>query len=650
MCGITGFINITGDKEDAARQAIGAAMAQAITHRGPDGQDIWQERESGVVLTHRRLAIIDLSDGGKQPMMSPSGRYVVTYNGEIYNYRELKSELETQGCIFKSESDTEVMLMAFDRWGIDTALKKLNGMFAIALWDRQEKYIHFMRDRFGKKPLYIGWAGNDLVFGSELKSFHAHPDFKADMNRDILALYMRYGYVHAPHCIYQNMWQVMPAGRVSLDVSSLQAGANLVEKNQTYWSLRDVTESGVAAPLGSSERDIIDGFEGLLNDAVSRRMLSDVPLGAFLSGGIDSSVVVALMQKNSAQAVKTFSIGFEEKGFNEAEHAKEIARHLGTDHHEFYVSDQDAQAVIPKLADIYDEPFADQSQIPTYLISRLARDHVTVALTGDGGDEILAGYDRHTKVADAWSKIGWMPQPARQIICGLAGALPESFYGTISGNPQLGAKIKRLLKLMGLKDAAAVYDALVSVRQNNIVLNGEAPLIPLKDPEHWPSGLNFSEQMMFGDMLSYRPNDVMVKADRASMAVALELRAPLMDDKLAEYCWRVPHHMKLRGGQGKWLLRQVLKRYVPETLYERPKMGFSVPLDSWLRGSLKSWGDDLLSHDRLKRQGLFDADVLSKEWQDFQMGKDTHVKSSQAASKSLWSALMFQSWYDRWSK
>ncbi len=648
MCGVAGFYNIKDDKEVGQCRAIGQAMEQAIAHRGPDAAHIWKSSDEPLVLAHRRLAIIDLSKDGEQPMSSVSGRYVVSYNGEIYNYLELQKDLESAGYIFQSRSDTEVMLTAFEHWGVNQTLQKLNGMFALVLWDKKERQLHFVRDRFGKKPLYIGWAGQDLVFASELKSFHAHPDFVPEINRDALALYMRYGYLHAPYSIFKNVWQLLPAGRMTLDVGNLKVGENLAEQMETYWSLKNIAEEGRAHLTNKSQNEIIDEFEEMLGRAVSMRMMSDVPLGAFLSGGIDSSAIVALMQKQASTPVKTFSIGFDEAGYNEAEHAKKVAEYLGTAHQEFYVGAQDAKDVIPSLPDIYNEPFADSSQIPTYLISKLACDQVSVVLTGDGGDEILGGYDRHTKIPALWSKIGWMPQALRKAGGGVLSLVPEAVYGALnSGNANFGAQVKRSIKLMGLKNADEIYADLVSAWPSGsaLVKGGQEPLVPLRDEKFWPQNLGFAESMMFGDSLSYRPNDLMVKTDRASMAVALEARAPLMDYKLAEYSWRLPHHMKVRGRTGKWVLREVLKRHLPQNLYERPKMGFSVPIHAWLRGDLKDWGEDLLSHEALEKQGFLETEMVRKAWRDFQ-----NNQGSQSVPKHLWSVLMFQAWHARWMK
>ena len=643
MCGIAGFYRLKNDGETGQALALGKAMAAALAHRGPDAADVWKSPKHGLVLAHRRLAIIDLTADGRQPMTSPSGRYVVTYNGEIYNYLSLKSELESLGKKFKTRTDTEVMLAAFDHWGMNATLQKLNGMFAIALYDQKDHVLHLMRDRFGKKPLYVGWAGNDLVFASELKSFAAHEKFKKEINRDVLAQYMQYGYVHAPFCMYQNVWQMLPATMMSVDLSSLRPCENMVEKMRPYWALKDAVDNGKANPVRGGEGDIINEFETLLERAVSERMVSDVPLGAFLSGGIDSSTVVALMQKKQSTAVKTFSIGFEEAGYNEAEHAKDVAAHLHTDHHEFYVTANDAMDVIPKLPDIYDEPFADASQIPTYLISKLARQQVTVAMTGDGGDEILGGYDRHVKIAALWQKFSILPAPLRKVIAKALSVMPHSLLGALKpSDPLFAAKAKRAFGLMGLASAQEIYDALISTGINTgVVIKGNAPTPPLHDRDFWPfKPLNFAEEMIYGDTLSYRVNDLMVKTDRASMAASLEARAPLMDYKIAEYCWRLPHDMKVRGNEGKWLLRQVLKRHIPENLYQRPKMGFSVPIHDWLRGALKSWADDLLSADKLRAQGYLDADKIAIRWQEFLKSDNPNTP------KDLWAILMFQAWLE----
>ena len=644
MCGIVGLYSLSQNSNREELFSICDAMQQAISHRGPDAHDIWQDNGLPLVLGHRRLAIIDLSDDGKQPMNSPSGRYIATYNGEIYNYLDLKKQLEELGQVFKTKTDTEVMLAGFDHWGIERTLKKLNGMFVIALWDRQEKKLFLARDRFGKKPLYVGWAGSDFVFSSELKSFHKHKEFAADIDRNNLAGYMQYSYMHAPYSIFKNVWQLLPGSYAVYDFSSVSAGENLSAHFKIYWSLPEKVASN--SKLFLSEESAIEQFEELLERAVSQRMFSsDVPLGAFLSGGIDSSCVVALMQKLSQTPVKTFSIGFEEKAYNEADKAKAIAEHLGTEHREFYVSAQDALKVVPSLPDIYEEPFADSSQIPTHMISKLARDHVTVALTGDGGDEILGGYERHTHVAALWRKVGCLPHGLRQVAsCGLK-AIPADFYNkTGMSGERLGSKVHRIADLIALKDKDSVYQKLLRAWPEGkaVVLDAQIPSLFLSGKENWPSDLSFAEEMMLSDCLSYRTDGLMVKADRASMAVALELRAPLMDYELAEFCWRLPQNMKVRSLQGKWLLRQVQSKYLPKELTEGPKRHFGLPLDTWLRGDLKGWGSDLLSKERLKNQGLFDADLVSKAWQDYQEGRKS------VSEKALWTALMFQAWADRW--
>lgn len=624
-------------------------MHMAIKHRGPDSADVWQDPDIPLVLAHRRLAIVDLSPGGAQPMASHTGRYMVVYNGELYNYRELQAELRNLGHDFKSHSDTEILLTAIEQWGLNEALQKFNGMYAIALWDRKERMLHFVRDRFGKKPVYIGWGGKTLLFASELKAFHAHPDFKAEMNPDVLSLYMRFGYVCAPHAIFKNVWQLLPGGRLSLDLSTLRAGENLAAKMELYWSLRHAVDDARANPVKDDEATILQTFEEKLSLAVKQRMDCDVPFGSFLSGGIDSSVVTALMQQHSARPVQTYSIGFEEDGYDESATAAKVAAHLGTDHREFMVTSADALKVIPSLADMYDEPFADSSQIPTHLISKLARQHVTVALTGDGGDEILGGYQRHTHIPALWNKISWMPTAVRRTVGEIALRIPQQTYDKMQpGYPQFGRRVHRMAQVVSAGDTQKLYTSLLQVwpEKEGVVLGASPAAIPLDDPAMWPSGLSLAEKMIYADTLSYRPNDLMVKTDRASMSVALEARAPLMDYELCEYSWRLPHEMKIRGLEGKWLLRRILEKYVPKAMYDRPKSGFNVPLQEWLKGPLKSWGDDLLNYDRLKKQNILNAELVSGRWKDFQTGK----AGGHANATDLWAALMFQSWYDRWIK
>lgn len=623
-------------------------MQNAVAHRGPDDFGIWQDPDLPLVMAQRRLSIIDLSADGHQPMASHTGRYVTVYNGEIYNYLEIRAELEARGHVFKGRSDTEVMVTAFEQWGVNQALQKIGGMFAIVLWDREKRQLHFIRDRFGKKPIYVGWGRKSLIFASELKAFHAHPDFEPVVNRDAVTLYMRYGYVCAPYSIFKGVWQVLPGARLTLDLQGLQPGTDLGAMMEPYWNLPRIVEERRAHPNRHSEQDIILEFESMLKKAVAQRMIADVPLGAFLSGGIDSSTIVALMQQQSPTPVKTFSIGFEEAAYDESKHAAAVAAHLGTEHREFMVTAKQAMDVVPKLPDMYDEPFADASQIPTYLVSKLARDHVTVVLTGDGGDEILGGYSRHTHIPPVWNKIGWMPAPLRGLAGDLMRRVPTETYDRMRpDHPQLGRRMHRMAALAGMKSRQDVYNYLVGAWQNpeDVVVGGHLPTIPLTDPAWQPRGLSFAESMIYGDTLSYRANDLMVKADRASMAVALEARAPLMDHLLCEYSWSLPMDMKIRGLTGKWLLRQVLKKYVPASLYERPKMGFGVPFNNWLRGPLREWGDDLLSPTKLKAQGWLDPAIVRKAWDDHQDGIMVD-----ANAMNLWSVLMFQAWYDRWMK
>lgn len=620
-------------------------MTAALALRGPDDEGLWQDPDLHLLLGHRRLSIIDLSTAGHQPMESASGRFIICYNGEIYNFRELTIELEALGVHFRGRSDTEVMLAAFEKWGVNQALQKLNGMFAFILWDRETGQIHFIRDRLGKKPLYIGWAGKTLVFGSELKALRAHPDFKADVNRAALTLYMRYSCVPAPHCIYNHVWQ-LPAGcRMTLTLTTLQAGSDLAKAIESYWYHPRVVEEARRQQKHISDAQALDEFEKHLTEAVRLRMISDVPLGAFLSGGIDSSAVVAVMQKLSGRPVKTFSIGFDEAGFDEAVFAKKVAAHLGTDHHELYLKPQDALDVIPRLPEIYDEPFADVSQIPTYMVSAFARKHVTVALSGDGGDEMLGGYVRHSVVPDMWKRVGWMPLFARRAIGGgIRAVRAERWSKLVPQQPQFGERIYKVAELLPLNGPEAVYCHLVSQFDDPaaFVTGGSEPDIPLLDPAWQPKGLSFAERMMYGDALSYLPNDVLTKVDRATMACALESRAPLLDATLFAFAWTLPHKMKIRDGKGKWLLRALLQQYLPGHLFDRPKQGFTVPVGEWLRGPLKDWAEDLLDEKRLREDSFLNTQMVRQIWDDHQNGKGRHAHQ-------LWTVLMFQSWLEKWN-
>lgn len=653
MCGIAGFWD-AGHRLGAGNDAdVLRKMTHAISYRGPDDDGHFIDGAAGIGLGHRRLAIVDLTPEGHQPMTSVSGRYVMVFNGEVYNHNRLRPELLSAGFNFRGHSDTEVMLAAIEHWGVEGALTRFIGMFAFALWDRKTQALTLARDRLGVKPLYFGWVGSVFVFASELKALRAVPGFSGSVNREALALQLRHNYIPAPHSIYQNIRKLMPGSILSLDAAVFRHPSDNAALDQclkVYWSAREAAETGVRDRLSLRDDEAIAGLDTLLRDAVGLRMEADVPLGAFLSGGVDSSLVVALMQAQASQPVKTFSIGFNEEAYDEARHARAVATHLGTDHHELYVTAKDALDVVPLLPTMFDEPFSDSSQIPTYLVSMMARRHVTVSLSGDGGDELFAGYTRYAKCEDLWRSVTGIPSPVRR---GAAALLRET-AGFCAGLMRVGAPllpasrrakhhkdtVQRLAMLLSMPSPDALYRRMVSHWEQpaDLVLGctGEPPTA-LTDPQRSAALDARIERMMYTDTVSYLPDDVLVKVDRASMAVSLEAREPLLDHRLLEYSWRLPLSQKMRDGKGKWILRQVLYKYVPEALIERPKQGFGVPIGDWLRGPLRDWAEALLDERRLREEGYLNPGPIRRMWSD-------HVAGRVNEQYRLWDVLMFQAW------
>ena len=631
MCGITGFVSPPAAADELTRVVRG--MCGALVHRGPDDAGEWIDSGAGVAIGFRRLAIIDLSPAGHQPMISASGRYVGTLNGEIYNFEELRRELRERGLApqFRGHSDTEVMLAAFEAWGVEAAVARFNGMFAIAVWDAEGRRLHLARDRMGVKPLYYGFAGNTFLYGSELKALRRHPGFDARIDRAALRLYLRFMYVPAPFSIYEGIAKLMPGTIVTLDPGTRQT------RTTVYWSARDAAIDGVRNRYRGSEEEASHELEALLRDSIRIRMVADVPLGVFLSGGVDSSLVTALMQAESATPVKSFSIGFDDIGYNEAPFAAAVARHLGTEHTELIVHERDALDVIPRLAAMYDEPFADSSQIPTHLVSALARRHVTVSLSGDGGDELFGGYNRYFV---GQRLLHWVARTPRRTRPALGRALAKVSTRTWDRvAPRLGERVHKVARMLKANDVDAMYFELVShwpdiVRGRGTGDGGQAPV---EDRANWPPLDDPIERMMYFDQISYLPDDILAKVDRASMAASLESREPLLDYRLVEFAWRLPLSMKVRGGQGKRVLRRVLYRYVPKPLIERPKMGFGIPLGAWLRGPLRAWAEPLLDDAAIQKYGLLDPAPIRAKW-------EAHLAGRGDWNYYLWAILMLQVW------
>lgn len=626
MCGISGFLSCSVSSIDFV--SVLGNMGLRLIHRGPNYSGIWFDHVQQIALGHTRLSIVDLSPAGHQPMASACERFVIAFNGEIYNHLTLRKQLDSQGAapVWRGHSDTETLLACFSAWGIEATLKATVGMFALALWDKQEQQLTLARDRLGEKPLYWGWCGDMLLFGSELKALKAHPDFNAGLDRGALSLLLRHNYIPAPYTIYQGI-EKLPAGQyVQIKKGQLRADVQL----KAYWQLNQSIERGLANPFSGTDTQATDLLEQTISQAVSGQMLSDVPLGAFLSGGVDSSTVVALMQQQSKQPVRTFAIGFDEPGYNEAEYAKEVAQHLGTDHTELYVCAKGALDLVSLLPDIYCEPFADSSQLPTFLVSRMAKQHVTVALSGDGGDELFGGYNPYQFAPRVWGKLQLLPLPLRQMACRL-----------LSGRP-LPDKLAKLLRVLPAKDKEQFYQVLMSHWDypEQLVIGGKEYPTLINSSELWPKTDSFEHWMMAMDAGQYMIDDILVKVDRAAMANSLETRVPLLDHRVVELAWQLPLHMKIRGGVSKWVLREVLYRHVPREMIERPKKGFSVPLGQWLRGPLRDWAEALLNKQRLEQDGYFNSVVVGRVWSEHLQGKRDH-------SLKLWSILMFQAWLEK---
>lgn len=652
MCGLSGFWDPSASwDEDHCIKTL-HAMADKIKSRGPDSEGVWYDPATGFGLAHRRLAIVDLSPAGHQPMHSTSGRSVIAYNGEIYNADEMRSELVQAGIQFRGHSDTEVLLEGCERWGVEAMVKRCIGMFAFAFWDREHRRLSLIRDRVGIKPMYWGRCNGVWFFGSQPKSVVVHPSFDVRVNREAMARFIQYAYVPAPDSIYQDLQQLRPGHLLHIE-------ANGETSQIRYWDLPEIAAGQIKQGTDATYPELADELEQLLLDAVERRMIAEVPLGAFLSGGVDSSVVVALMQARSAQKVRTFSIGFHEHGYNEAEHAAEVARHLGTDHTEMYVSHQQVLDLVPNIAEAYDEPFGDSSQLPTQMLCALTRKEVTVALSGDGGDELFAGYNRYLVSERLRQGYANCPQRFRQLSAGMLRALKPSTWDRIGRvipagrRPgMLGDKLHKLAAVIELENFDKVYPALLQYWPQGKGIDQiplDRPIVPgvasAVSPIGWSEGISAvtdpTMRMQLMDMLSYLPDDILTKVDRASMGVSLEARVPLLDHRVVEYSWRLPQSAKLVGGRGKLILRDVLSRYVPHELIDRPKMGFGVPLDSWLRGPLKDWAEDLLDPVNLREDDMFEVEPIRRRWSE-------HLSGHRNWQYSLWNVLMAQAWRRVW--
>ena len=642
MCGFAGFIDLERNMSPDDRAIVAARMAQAVAHRGPDDADQWSDAESGFTVAFQRLSIIDLTSAGRQPMVSSTGRLVMVFNGEIYNAPALSAELAQEGMLFHGHSDTEVMLGAFERWGIERTLDRIEGMFAIALWDRTTRMLTLIRDRLGKKPLYYGQVGKTFFFGSQPKCFLQHPDWHSDLDRESIAAFLRFGYVPSPRSIYKNIAKMRPAERVDVHEGK-------IVKRELYWDARQRSAELYAQPLNLTDQQALDKLGSLLEGAVRNRLIADVPLGAFLSGGIDSSTIVALMSRLSSKPVQTFSIGFEEGNYDESAFARAVAGHLKTEHHERRVTSKDSLDFIPQIPTFYDEPFADASQIPTAILSQFTRGHVTVALSGDGGDELFAGYSRYQTIAQFAAVSRLLPYKFVQT---LLPRIPASLWNAVDrflpakyGSSPLQFRAKRLAELSAAHPEEDLFRQLVGqwAFPQDIVRGADAPLVDPWDGALVPKIDNAVARMQLIDTLTYLPDDILVKVDRAAMSVGLEVRSPLIDHSLVEFSWQLPQRFKIRQGQQKWLLRQLLGRYLPVNLIDRPKMGFMVPLAEWLRGPLRDWAEDLLDAKQIESAGWLNPAPIRQKWQQ-------HLSGQANWQYRLWCVLMFEAWRRAWTK
>lgn len=639
MCGIAGFWDPSSSREDEL-EPIARSMVSVLRHRGPDDEGVWVDESASLALAHRRLAILDLSSEGHQPMHSRNQRYRLVFNGELYNFKSLRNELEQRGHGFRGHSDTEVMLAAICEWGLFAALDRFVGMFAFALWDRRERRLHLARDRSGEKPLYYGWTEGVFVFGSELKALRVHPRWCGEINRGALALLTRYGYIPTPYCIYDNIYKLPPAGVLTLTEETIRSRQNT--EPECYWSAQRVAEEGATNPLSGSHEEASEQLRELLSRSVRQQMVADVPVGAFLSGGIDSSLVVAVMQSQSSRPIKTFSIGFHQESFNEAPSAKAVARHIGTEHTELYVQDGDLLQVIPRLPGVYDEPLADPSAVPTILLCQLAATQVKVSLSGDGGDELFGGYSHYRKSESIWRMIRLIPGLVRRPLarCLSSGAEAGLASGyAVNGMRHLLCRASNLAHVLPLPCERSLYREMMSRNRkpHEWLSDPEAPETLIETASIWDQVSVPLQRMTCLDFRSYLPDDILTKVDRAAMSVSLETRIPLLDHRIIEFAFHLPVSLKQRDKQGKWLLRQILYQYVPRALVDRPKRGFAAPIGDWLRGPLREWAEHLLGDDVLHQEGFFDAQVVQRRWRE-------HLNQQRDWSYGLWHILMFQAW------